>query len=173
MRVLGSLNSSTRLYTAYGRVNNYNLYKYQLIIDYSKGRELAKGESPFELEKDQRNAMTKLINSHMSTKNGSPPLVILADADEMPSGHTIRLLKTCQFPSPVHLQLRNYIYSFEFPQSKMGSWRAQVHEWGPTSFYRHGKVSENILADSGWHCSFCFATLSEFVAKMTGSLIKF
>ena len=36
------------------------------------------------------------------------------------------------------------------------------------SYYRHSKSGERILADSGWHCSFCFRTLTEYAAKMKG-----
>lgn len=51
----------------------------------------------------------------------------------------------------------------------MSSWRASVALWNPAwSFYRHSKSGERLLADSGWHCSFCFRTLKEYAAKMKG-----
>lgn len=78
----------------------------------------------------------------------------MSDVDEIPAAHTLSLLKSCAAPLPLHLQLRNYVYSFEFP-TDMASWRAQLHEWsaelGGTS-YRHGKSSNDVLADAGWHC---------------------
>ena len=81
--------------------------------------------------------MTRLIASALPVVSRSPPLasspptaplVIMSDVDEIPAAHTIRLIKACAFPRVVHLQLRNYVYSFEWP-SGWGSWRAQVHEW--------------------------------------------
>lgn len=36
------------------------------------------------------------------------------------------------------------------------------------SYYRHSKSTETILADSGWHCSYCFRTIPEYVIKMKG-----
>lgn len=43
-----------------------------------------------------------------------------------------------------------------------------MHTFGPTVQYRHSKTSDYALADSGWHCSFCFRTIAEYVAKMKG-----
>jgi hypothetical protein len=37
------------------------------------------------------------------------------------------------------------------------------------STYVHSQTTERLLVDSGWHCSFCFRTLVEFQAKMTGA----
>ena len=35
--------------------------------------------------------------------------------------------------------------------------------------YNHGQVAEMKLADSGWHCTFCFRYLHDFVDKMIGA----
>lgn len=35
--------------------------------------------------------------------------------------------------------------------------------------YGHSQVTDRVLVDSGWHCSFCFRTLGEFGDKMTGA----
>lgn len=80
-------------------------------------------------------------------------LILESDVDEIPARHTVALLKACKAPLPLHLQLRNFVYSFEFP-TDMRSWRAQVHEWnldGSTP-YMHGKAGQYVLTDSGWHC---------------------
>ena len=80
----------------------------------------------------------------------------MADIDEVPYEATLKLLKTCQAPFPLHLQLQNYLYSFEFP-TMADSWRAQVHRWSEarhTGGYRHGKSSEALLSASGWHCRY-------------------
>lgn len=87
----------------------------------------------------------------------SPPedtLLLMADIDEVPFDLTLRLLRYCAAPLPLHLQLQNYLYSFEFP-TLADSWRAQVHRWSEantTGGYRHGKSSDLLLTSSGWHC---------------------
>lgn len=54
------------------------------------------------------------------------------------------------------------------------SWRASVNIWKDHSYYRHSFAPkgidgrDNVLADAGWHCSFCFRTLAEFKLKMQG-----
>jgi beta-1,4-mannosyl-glycoprotein beta-1,4-N-acetylglucosaminyltransferase len=113
------------------------------------GRIPNRGESPFAVEAEHRMAMTKLVAA--SVDLAAAPLVIMSDVDEIPAAHTIELVKKCAFPRVLHLQLRNFVYSFEWP-SGWRSWRAQVHEWGEKSYYRHSMAGEDILADAGWHC---------------------
>ncbi|KAI9000452.1 glycosyltransferase family 17 protein [Trametes punicea] len=131
------------------------------------GRTLDPGESPFVNEAAQRRHMNDLLSAHVRA-DAEPPLVIFSDVDEIPSAHTIKLLQACEAPNPIHLQMREYLYSFEWPAGE-GSWRAQVHRLGADgSGYNHGQVAEWKLADSGWHCSFCFRYLHEFADKMSG-----
>lgn len=132
-----------------------------------QGRELEPGESPFVNEGAQRGHMNDLLRQHMR-QGAPPPLVLFSDVDEIPAAHTMRLLQACEAPNPIHLQMREYLYSFEWPAGE-GSWRAQVHRLGTDgSGYNHGQVAEWKLADSGWHCSFCFRHLQEFADKMSG-----
>jgi beta-1,4-mannosyl-glycoprotein beta-1,4-N-acetylglucosaminyltransferase len=171
------------LYFAENR-SRYAKFDRKIVYRSFPGRTPSSQESPFDVEADQRQFMTQLLNSHMLS-DGPPPLVIFADVDELPSSHTLHLLQTCTSPSPIHLQLRNYLYSFEWPFGS-SSWRAQVHEWKNSSIYRHSKASDVILADSGWHCryvwisqdtsnfltrthSYCFRYLNEFALKMQGT----
>ena len=144
-------------------------FKDKLVHSVFNARELAPGESPFENEGDQRRHMDALLRDHLHQDQAKvPPLVVFSDVDEIPYAHTVRLLQRCEAPSPVHLQMREYMYSFEWPAGE-GSWRAQVHQLGsPKSGYNHGQVAEGMLADAGWHCSFCFRYLREFAEKMTG-----
>ena len=58
-------------------------------------------------------------------------------------------------------------YSFEW-YLDLSSWRASVHLWRPSSYYRHSKSGNRLLADSGWHCSYCFRTIPEYIVKMQG-----
>lgn len=121
-------------------------------------------EDPFKLEAAQRGAMNQLLR-----RAGISPgdLLIMSDTDEIPSPHTVKLLQWCDGAPPVlHLELKHYLYSFEFPVD-YSSWRATAHIYSHWTQYRHSRQSDVILSDAGWHCSFCFRYLREFVFKMT------
>lgn len=80
------------------------------------GREPGGGENAWSIESEHRNAMTRLLrDTYSSGPPGSPPLVVFSDVDEIPSRYSLQLLKKCQAPSPIHLQMRNFLYSFEWP----------------------------------------------------------
>ncbi|KAH9842620.1 glycosyl transferase [Rhodofomes roseus] len=101
-------------------------------------------------------------------------LLIQADVDEIPSFRTIELVRACEgYPGVLHLRLRDFMYSFVrmLPEvEEGGSWRASVKTWNPTGTeyygYSHGRQSDVILADAGWHCSWCFKYLEDFRFKM-------
>lgn len=57
------------------------------------------------------------------------------------------------------------MYSFEFPVD-FSSWRATANVYRPGMLYKHSRRSDVILADAGWHCSFCFRGIGDFVFKM-------
>lgn len=123
-----------------------------------------KGENPFIEEAYQRVALDQLLKIAGISDDD---LLIMSDVDEIPSGHTINLLRWCDdIPQILHLRLKNYLYSFEFHVDD-NSWRASVHRYqaGKTR-YAHYRQSDDILAESGWHCSFCFRHISEFIFKM-------
>ncbi|XP_059633670.1 uncharacterized protein LOC132276313 [Cornus florida] len=123
-----------------------------------------KGENPFKEEAYQRIALDYLLKQAGITDDD---LLIMSDVDEIPSQHTINLLRWCdEIPPVIHLRLKNYLYSFEFLVDN-NSWRASVHRYqsGQTR-YAHYRQSDDILADAGWHCSFCFRHISEFIFKM-------
>ncbi|KAK6789167.1 hypothetical protein RDI58_012966 [Solanum bulbocastanum] len=123
-----------------------------------------KGENPFVEEAYQRLALDYLLKQAGIQDDD---LLIMSDVDEIPSRHTINLLRWCDDTPPVlHLRLKNYLYSFEFLVDS-NSWRASVHRYqsGKTR-YAHYRQSDVILADAGWHCSFCFHHISEFIFKM-------
>ncbi|XP_054799011.1 uncharacterized protein LOC129303607 isoform X1 [Prosopis cineraria] len=128
------------------------------------GGRFKKGENPFVEEAYQRVALDQLLRISGIEDDD---LLIMSDVDEIPSAHTINLLRWCNdIPPILHLQLRNYLYSFEFYLDNK-SWRASVHRYqrGKTR-YAHFRQSEVLLSDAGWHCSFCFRRISEFVFKM-------
>lgn len=123
-----------------------------------------KGENPFVEEAYQRLALDQLLKIAGIQDDD---LLIMSDVDEIPSGHTIGLLRWCDdIPPIIHLDLRNYMYSFEFHWDHQ-SWRASAHAYqmGKTK-YGHFRQSDYLLADSGWHCSFCFRFISDFIFKM-------
>ncbi|KAG7023505.1 hypothetical protein SDJN02_14531, partial [Cucurbita argyrosperma subsp. argyrosperma] len=106
-----------------------------------------------------------IVQPHPGISNGD--LLIMSDTDEIPSPHTVKLLQWCdEVPSIVHLEMRNYMYSFEFPVD-YSSWRASVHIYGPYTHYRHSRQTNLIFSDAGWHCSFCFRNIQDFAFKMT------
>ncbi|KAJ0229541.1 Uncharacterized protein HA466_0315640 [Hirschfeldia incana] len=130
----------------------------------SVGGRFKRGENPFVEEAYQRIALDQLIKLAGIQEDD---LLIMSDVDEIPSAHTIDLLRWCDgYPPVLHLQLRNYLYSFEYYVDGK-SWRASVHRYNPgKTRYAHFRQGDVLLADAGWHCSFCFRRISEFVFKM-------
>lgn len=129
-----------------------------------------------------RGEMTDLLRTR-SSNTLRTPLVLFAEIDEIPSAHTIRLLRDCVFPSPLHLQLRRFMYSFAWPIG-WDSARAQVHVWDENSLpdagpgvidrvytqYSHELASDFALADAGWQCIHCDKKLDDILERMRGTL---
>ncbi|MED6164147.1 hypothetical protein PIB30_086888 [Stylosanthes scabra] len=128
------------------------------------GGRFKKNENPFVEEAYQRVALDQLLRIAGIEDDD---LLIMSDVDEIPSAHTINLLRWCDdIPRVLHLQLRNYLYSYEFFVD-FKSWRASIHRYEPgKTRYAHYRQSELLLSDSGWHCSFCFRHISQFIFKM-------
>ncbi|KAJ3029188.1 UNVERIFIED_CONTAM: hypothetical protein HDU68_012775 [Siphonaria sp. JEL0065] len=133
-----------------------------------EGRPLKfKGENPFQIEAEMRGEVTLFLSSLGLSAGDS---VIMADVDEIPSREAISLVKSCDgVPEKLHLRMRNYLYSYDFQQDAE-HWRAKVVTVDNPALliYTHKKDSDFILSDAGWHCSFCFPRLSDFVFKMKG-----
>jgi len=143
-------------------------FEHKIVYRFIPGYPLLPDQSAWDIEAHTRNTMTALLKSHVKGyETNTEVIVLMSDVDEIPSKHTVELLKSCNFGTSIHLQLRNYLYSFEWYIGP-SSWRASAHLWHSGSIYRHSKSGETILADSGWHCSYCFRTLPEFVGKMKG-----
>lgn len=106
-------------------------------------------DGAFTLANEMRVGVNSFI--HNDLKPHPTSLLLMADVDEIPSHASLSLLKACDAPLPMHLQMRNYVYSFEWVTDNR-SWRAQLHEVNDGSGYMHGKTSDNALADAGWHC---------------------
>lgn len=128
------------------------------------GGRFKRGENPFIEESYQRVALDQLLRIAGIEDDD---LLIMSDVDEIPSAHTVNLLRWCDnIPSILHLRMRNYLYSFEYYLDN-NSWRASVHRYqnGKTR-YAHYRQTDYILSDAGWHCSFCFRHIDEFIFKM-------
>ncbi|PCH38063.1 glycosyltransferase family 17 protein [Wolfiporia cocos MD-104 SS10] len=129
-------------------------------------------EATWSNERRSRREINSILRSYGAQ---SGELMIQADVDEIPSARTIGLIRECEgYPAVLHLQLRNYMFAFtrRIPETKGGgSWRASVKTWDPSGVgytgYMHGRQSDAILADAGWHCSWCFRYLEDFRFKMT------
>jgi beta-1,4-mannosyl-glycoprotein beta-1,4-N-acetylglucosaminyltransferase len=83
--------------------------------------------SPSAWAAHERDQMTSLLRTRVYN-TVLPPIVIFAAPDEIAYPSTLRLMRECVFPSPMHLQMRRYLYSFEWPLG-WRSWEAQVHVW--------------------------------------------
>jgi len=117
--------------------------------------------------------LTALIDTRAPNTH-APPLVIASALEEIPSQHTLRLLRMCAFPTPaIGLQMRDYLYSFEWPAPPEvasvhvgGEEGAQVFVWERArTRYSREMSAEVVLADSGWRCNFCYRKIAEFVQK--------
>ncbi|KAK9763617.1 hypothetical protein K7432_009540 [Basidiobolus ranarum] len=128
------------------------------------GRDLKPNESPFEQESELRQSITDYLEEE---KVAAGDLIIMSDVDEIPRRDTIQLLRTCHgWGDIIHLEMREFVYSFEY-YSSMDSWRASVQSYKPGSTqYTHDRQTDKILADAGWHCTFCFPKIEDFQFKM-------
>jgi len=93
-----------------------SLYQLRAITSYScvfslAGHSLQDGQDAWDIENQTRGSMTNFLKSHIAEyRPDTDALLIMSDIDEIPSAHSIRLLKACDFGSSLHLQLRNYLY---------------------------------------------------------------
>ncbi|GLJ05559.1 hypothetical protein SUGI_0020250 [Cryptomeria japonica] len=161
---------SNTTFTGYGKplyfANNRERFEFaepNVVYGMFPGRSLLDGENPFVQETENRAAMDRLIRESGIRYDD---MLIMSDVDEIPSSHTINLLRWCDnIPPVMHLQLRNYLYSFEFPVD-YNSWRASIHLYQYYTRYAHSRRTDELFTDAGWHCSFCFRHISEFIFKM-------
>lgn len=107
-------------------------------------------KNSFDNEEIMRQHMTRAIRSLM-LKDGD--LVLVSDVDEIPFKEVIRLLKNCQgYSNELHLQMRNYVYSFEFYGDTTN--RPHVDTFSSEFRYHHEKSTESRI--SSW-------TLASFI----------
>ncbi|KAL6226292.1 hypothetical protein ACLB2K_000255 [Fragaria x ananassa] len=119
--------------------------------------------NPFKYERMQRAAMDVLLRQ-AGISYGD--ILIMADTDEIPSTKVLKLLQWCEgIPSELHLEMKHYLYSFEFPMDSI--WKTAATIYSKDTRYTHSRRADDLLSDAGWHCSFCFRHIEEFVFKMS------
>ncbi|EPS37465.1 hypothetical protein H072_8841 [Dactylellina haptotyla CBS 200.50] len=126
---------------------------------------LQEPHDPFDNEKKSRDHATNIIKSLNLEESD---LIIISDVDEIPNRDTIELLKACQgYPRYLHLEMKSYMYSFEFPAPR-AQWRGMIGQIGADGDieYDHRRMGDIILANSGVHCSWCLRTIQDFKFKM-------
>lgn len=128
--------------------------------------------SPEDFRARQISALTSTIRSRLSNTI-LPPIVLSSHLDEVPAMMALRLMRDCEFPSPLHLQLRQYLYSFEWPTG-LWNWRSKVVVWDEDVAARFGQedVGDDILADAGWNCVYCYRKPEELIAKVEGEQFR-
>lgn len=136
----------------YGKVDH-------LLPDQKKGS--------FANEYKMRQSVSGLLDA-LKLQPGS--LVLNSDVDEIISRQTLQLLKACETPDNIHLNVKNYRYAWQWPIPDDGYWRPHLTTVGEsrTVAYGHGRVSDVMLDSAGWHCTLCFKTLKEMREKMVG-----
>lgn len=98
----------------------------------------------FENEIKMRKDMKKAIQS---LRPNYGDLIIVGDVDEIPYKETIKLLKNCEgYSMELHLQMRNYIYSFEF-YIDTTNWKPHVDTFSKSFGYHHGKSKNSNISN--------------------------
>lgn len=103
-------------------------------------------ESAWDREGRTRDGMTALFSELGMTQND---LFTSVDVDELIYPHTLELIKSCEgVPNQMHLELNNYLYSFEFPTGET-IWETAITRWYPGVRYIRHQSSDIILTDAG------------------------
>ena len=129
-------------------------------------------------EKAQRRfIMRGLVRKGIFLARGD--VVLLSDVDELPRRGVVQLLRQCEgYPAVLHLQLHRFIFSFAFADGQSSDTHSSARTYDPLVprlshllfVHRHTEVVRgsglHMLGDAGWHCSFCFRSIEEFLDKM-------
>ncbi|XP_055341425.1 LOW QUALITY PROTEIN: beta-1,4-mannosyl-glycoprotein 4-beta-N-acetylglucosaminyltransferase-like [Paramacrobiotus metropolitanus] len=126
---------------------------------------LKPGQNPFDNETEMRRQMNQLSANTAHLRPGD--LLLITHVDEIPRKETVAMLRMCNgWPETYHLQMTNYVYSFEF-KAETDIWRPKIRRVNDTGqLYFRARSSDQLLMDAGWHCSFCFRNVEDFVFKM-------
>jgi beta-1,4-mannosyl-glycoprotein beta-1,4-N-acetylglucosaminyltransferase len=157
-------------------------------IIYREVEDLVHSERVWDHEDFFRNSLFTEVFPDLAKTNAranTGDVLVVSDLDEIPRPETMALLRWCHFPDRLTLGSDFYYYSFQ--------WRHDGPQWpGPhaTTFRGPATITPNNLRqgllgtgwapiaafrrwrdratlwDAGWHCSSCFATVEEVLAKM-------
>lgn len=122
-------------------------------------------KSTFENERGLRAFADGVLAEHKLQRGD---VFIATDIDEIPRRETVQLYRTCEgMPQRLNMKMDNYLYSFAWKVDNeyMRPSMIQLYQEGVTKF-THAVVTTETLADAGWHCSWCFPTISDFQFKM-------
>ncbi|KAM5345311.1 hypothetical protein ACJ41O_011173 [Fusarium nematophilum] len=130
----------------------------------------------------QRNAMLEQVFPKLTGPQApvDGDVLLVADVDEIPRPATLLVLRTCNFPRRLTLASKFYYYSFQFlhegpewPFPQATYYQGMRRTIRPSNL-RTGDagipllrdLEKGVLANAGWHCSSCFATVDQFLNKM-------
>ncbi|KAF8924345.1 hypothetical protein BGZ52_008329, partial [Haplosporangium bisporale] len=106
---------------------------------------ILENEGAWDREGRMRVGMTDLFHE-IPLKEGD--IFTSSDLDEVVYAHTIDLYKSCDnVPSALHLQLKHYIYSYEFPTGET-IWKTFVQKWTPGARTFRSQASTVLLTDA-------------------------
>eukprot|EP01083_Nonionella_stella_P059533 155779_1 len=126
-----------------------------------KSSDMPNDGNHWDVEWAHRQAMTRALRKFDLAEGD---LVIVADCDEIPRKNTVELFRHCDFGKErVGLQVRVFYYSFEFTRPFHYTDRPSIVQLTPKLLNNldgvvthSGFASDIVLADAGWHCTFCF-----------------
>ena len=139
-------------------------------------------EDPFENERRMRQGVTDVIDKIAKPEVDS--IILQSDVDEIPSARAVSLLKHCTgWGNIMHLGMPSYLYSFEFPMQREPidsmkvnngeghgprQLRAAAKRYIPGLYdgFTHSRLSDAILELAGWHVTFGFRYIEDFIFKM-------
>lgn len=135
-----------------------------------------------------RNSMLRevfpgLVGTESEAAEGD--VLVVSDMDEIVRPEAMLVLRHCDFPARLTLKSDFHYYSFQW-RHRGGGWahpEATVYRgeetllpnslrqglldegWAPFAFWRRWRDRAS-LANAGWHCSSCFATVAEMRTKL-------
>ena len=149
------------------------------VLYYNCGK--LKGSKKWDWENDHRICMLYALRYHGLRKND---LVIYGDVDEIPDAKDVGLLRDvvtsglCNPPGqndtvadlnalfPVGLRHVYYQYNFRHVNTAL-DWRTDFHYFDGFDIDRIGRgTHKRWLTGRGWHCSFCFPRVADYVKKL-------
>ncbi|KAG5645440.1 hypothetical protein DXG03_006264 [Asterophora parasitica] len=116
----------------------FSKFEKKIVYSFLPGYVLAPGQTAWHVESGTRDAMTLLLRNHVhALPSVTRSLVIMSDIDEIPSKHSIDLLKNCEFGESIHLQLRNFLYSSLVSTAWYAGWHVEDQPLSSVSWSKY------------------------------------